>query len=445
MYLGIIVALFIGVFVSEYFFNKKNYEESLLEDSYYSVDNIHSYLIDDVRSEQGKEILDSLEKWEDISGYEISLINTSGLVATVHSVLSRSEKKAKAIAKEIQSLSADDLWVGTDTDFFEDRVLVVSPYPTKGLWLAYSLIELRTSEDNTVFMVNQLSLLLVFSLALIIFLWPIVNTINALNIALTRFKEGKLDISVPVKGPKPLALLNQQFNQMASALKTKIEDQELMANAMSHELKSPITRLRFALDMAIKSDGIEDKNELLSEMDIDLSDLDKLTSELLTLAKVAGSTRDWQYETISYRNLIEQEVAKIYKYQADINIEILGDARGIACAPFMSRVFSNILGNAYKYARLKICVAIKEHNNCCHITIEDDGEGISAQDQEKLFMPFYRASTSRNKQVGGHGMGLAIAWNIIKHHQGEVLVGKSTLGGLRVRISLPADALSFCC
>jgi signal transduction histidine kinase len=116
--------------------------------------------------------------------------------------------------------------------------------------------------------------------------------------------------------------------------------------------------------------------------------------------------------------------------------------RGIACESFMSRVFSNILGNTYKYAKLKIRVTLKKKNDGCHITIEDDGEGISSQDQEKLFMPVYRASTSQNKQLGGHGMGMAIAWNIVKHHQGEIQVDKSTLGGLRVSIFLRANRLS---
>lgn len=443
MYLGIIFALFLGVFVSEYIFNKANYEESILEENYYFIDDVHGYLLDEIQSEKGKGASSVLEKWEDISGYDIRLIKTSDIVDNVHSVLSKNFKRTNDIELEIKSLSKGELWAGTDADFFEDRILFIAPYPAKNLWLAYSLIEQRTQEENTVFVVDQLSLLLTFSLVLVIFLRPIVNTMNELNIALIKFKEGKLDISVPVKGPKPLALLNLQFNKMASALKAKMEGQELMANAMSHEIKSPITRLRFALDMAIKSDHIDDKNELLAEMDIDLTDLDSLTTELLTLAKVAGSAKDWKYEIVNYKDLIEQEMAKISKYQLGIHFGIFGDASGVACARYISRVFSNILGNAHKYARLKIEVTLKEQDGRCYITIEDDGEGMSEQDQEKLFVPFYRASTSKNKQLGGHGIGLAIAWNIIKHHQGEVQVDRGSLGGLRVRISLPTDPLSI--
>jgi len=327
LYLYIIVALFIGIFFSEYFVNSKNYEEDLLVDHDYAVESIHRHLINELNLASDTDIPGVLDKWEDISGYEIELINSSELVTTIDSILSRTKVKVTSIIEEIQSLPEDDFWVGTDTDFFEDNSLVIARHPTLGRWIAYSEIDARTPKDNEVFIINQLSLLLAFSLALIIFLWPLVNTINALNSALRKFKEGELDITVPVVGPKPLALLNQQFNQMTNELKAKMEEQDLMTSAMSHELKSPITRLRFALDMAIKSDNTEDKNELLSEMDIDLSDLDNLASELLTLAKVASGTKNWQYETINYRALIEQETSRICKYQSAIYIKISGEAK----------------------------------------------------------------------------------------------------------------------
>ncbi|MEH6450497.1 MAG: ATP-binding protein [Oleispira sp.] len=437
LYLYIIVALFFGVFFSEYFVNYTNYQDDLFVENYNSVDRIYLHLNEELIVATAGGVPEVLDKWEDISGYQISVLSTVELGPIIHTVLLRNSVQVQSIITDVELLPADEFWIGSDTDFFEDRVIVIAPLPEKGRWVVYREISSRTPHDNKVFILNQLSLLFAFSLALILFLWPLVKTINGLSQALEKFKQGQLNMTVPVTGPRPLAELNQQFNKMTHELKRRMEEQLLMTSAMSHELKSPITRLRLALDMAIASGHAQDTTELLGEMDLDLSDLDNLTTELLTLAKTAGDSKQWQYEKVDYRVLIEEEASRILKYQKNITLNIFGDASGIASRLYMSRVISNVLGNAFKYARSRISVTLKVEGGYCYIAIEDDGDGIPEQEREKLFMPFYRIDSSRNRKTGGHGIGLAIAWNVISNHKGSIVADRSSLGGLKVLIILP--------
>lgn len=268
---------------------------------------------------------------------------------------------------------------------------------------------------------------------------PLRNLQQAANaVALGNFKVDKL---LETQGTIELRQVGQSFNQMTIALDNLLSNQQTLLSSISHELRSPLTRLQLAL--ALLRRRINTNTEI-SRIEKEAIRLDEMINDLLLLSRhqlnshilreIFPITEIWsdiikdsQFEA-EQRNLsftVKQRIHKPTQYYINGN-------KGLICS-----AIENILRNALKYTQSNIEATISLNENTVIIMIDDNGEGIPSSEYENIFKPFYRIDEARTRETGGTGLGLAIVANVIKEHQGTVWATKSPLGGLRVIVKLP--------
>ena len=232
------------------------------------------------------------------------------------------------------------------------------------------------------------------------------------------------------RGPHELRTAIRAFNLMQERLRRFLEDRTQMLAAISHDLRAPLARLR------LRAELVED-DEQQRKMFGDLNAMNAMIDTTLAFAR-----DDAQQDP---RRLVDLSVlvADVCEDIADIGGKAcyLGP-RGIdvTCRPSaIRRAVTNLVDNAVNHAGSARVQIVREAKRVV-ILIEDDGPGIAAEQQEKVFAPFYRLDPSRNPDNGGVGLGLSVARTIAREHGGDVTLANGDVGGLRVRVELPAQA-----
>lgn len=238
------------------------------------------------------------------------------------------------------------------------------------------------------------------------------------------------EIEVPPleeKGPKEIQLTARAFNRMQYRIHRFIEDRERLFSAISHDLKTPITRLRLRAEM------LEDESDR-SQFCRNLEELDRMVTGALECSR--GVDIHEKVRPIDMMALLQS-------LQDDVELEgktmiINGDTgpaylgRPLA----LKRCLRNLIDNAIFYGR-EATVDVSNNSDQLCITVKDQGPGIPEEAMVQVFEPYYRIEASRNRYTGGTGLGLGIARNIIHAHGGEIELSNSETGGLIVRLSLP--------
>jgi signal transduction histidine kinase len=278
-------------------------------------------------------------------------------------------------------------------------------------------------------------------LAIAVLLWSIPFWRDLLRVKKSAFALGKGDFESRVKLTKGSALfdLGNSFNAMAKQIKQLIDGHKELTNAVSHELKTPVARLRFAHEMLQEQPGKADQKRYLANIDRDLGELESLIDELLTHARYDRADYPIypdNHALKSWLDLLLLEFSDLYpKLSFSLSID-----SGIETAWIdkraMSRAIRNLLSNAARYARSKVQISVTHDLESLDFHVDDDGHGISETDRLKVFEPFVRLDNSRQRKSGGTGLGLAIVKRIVGRHGGSVLCEKSDLGGARFTVSL---------
>jgi len=236
---------------------------------------------------------------------------------------------------------------------------------------------------------------------------------------------------------------------MATRIQALLEGHKDLTNAVSHELKTPLSRLHFALEMQKTSNTEKDRELYTQKIEDNILSLENLVDELLSYTRMQRqksvnikkqSLGDWLGNEINsfreYHPKIDIKTNIIDEKQT--NIDVAFDAH------LLSRALNNLLSNAAHYAASKtpiINVTAKMNLDEVTLTVEDNGDGISPDDCEKIFEPFTRLDKSRQrkneKNLGGYGMGLAIVKSIILQHHGDVNCERSELGGVKITLFWP--------
>lgn len=255
-----------------------------------------------------------------------------------------------------------------------------------------------------------------------------VRSIKRLANTAERFGRG-LDVEkFKPEGSSEVRSASMAFLQMKDRIKRQVTERTRMLAGVSHDLKTPITRMKLQLAMM-------EKDENIIELNKDITDMEKMIEGYLSFARGEG-------KEASIPCNINGELLKIIKkynkqkknidYHKDCKKEIV-DIRPNS----FNRCIDNIISNARRYAT-KIEVDLKITDNRMHIIIDDNGPGIPENKREEVFRPFYRLDESRNPETGGVGLGLSISKDVVHFHGGEIILEDSPIGGLRVNISLPA-------
>lgn len=243
-----------------------------------------------------------------------------------------------------------------------------------------------------------------------------------------------------------IADLAKDFDRMAERIENLVESQKRLLRDISHELRSPLARLTVALELA-KQRSTEAAAANLERIGLETERLNDLIGQLLTLTMLeSGSQR--QAEEMDVSRIIER-IASDARFEAQIrNVEVTTDLPG--ALPFTGhpemvyRAVENVVRNALRYTADGTAVSISARpagveNSWIEICVKDRGPGVPDSELANIFKPFYRIEDSRDRSLGGTGVGLAIAERAVKLHRGSLSVENAETGGLLVHIFLPLD------
>lgn len=266
--------------------------------------------------------------------------------------------------------------------------------------------------------------------------------LQGLEAAATRIAQGHLNVRVAESGHDSVGQLAVRFNEMAIRLKMLINVQGDMVRAVAHELRTPLARLRFGLDMAANAQDAQILSKYVAGMDQDIEDMDALLNEMLTYAGLEAGVPDLALKPVELGALIKQVVAELTPLRSGVAITYSCseyDQYWVDAEPrYLRQALQNLVSNAQRHAQGVVQLSCNVDGEFCSIVVEDDGSGIAEDLREKVLTPFLRLDDSRTRASGGHGLGLAIVKRIMHWHGGRVRIeGSELLGGARFILTWP--------
>lgn len=237
---------------------------------------------------------------------------------------------------------------------------------------------------------------------------------------------------LPERGPTEIVIAAKAFNTMAARVRRFVEDRTFLLTAIGHDLRTPITRLK------LRAEYMED-DEQRTKMLADLDEMEAMVAATLAFSRdVTTTEKVTRLDLASLLRTIlddaadgDPDHATALSYNGPEHLPV--SARPLA----LKRALANLIGNALKYGDAAHVTLHPPAKGSVRIDIEDQGPGIPAEEMERVFEPFRRLETSRNRETGGSGLGLSICRNIIRAHGGDVSLTNLPERGLRVGVTLP--------
>ncbi len=258
-----------------------------------------------------------------------------------------------------------------------------------------------------------------------------VKPLSELSAAVEHLGPSGDDPSISPHGPREIEETIRAFNRMRERLRRFNEDRTRMMAAMSHDLRTPLTRLRIRIEMA---EGLEDQQKMLNELDM----MNGMVESILSFAR--DDAKQEPRSLVDLSALAEGICEDVADAGETVTFSGPRDVT-ISCRPTaVRRAISNLVDNAVKYGGTAAVTLTPEATRVV-ITVEDDGPGIPRSEREKVFEPFYRVGSSRDPKTGGVGLGLCVTRSIVWEHGGDINLANRKGGGLSVRIELPIGAI----
>ncbi|NEU14093.1 HAMP domain-containing histidine kinase [Methylobacterium sp. BTF04] len=255
--------------------------------------------------------------------------------------------------------------------------------------------------------------------------------LRRLTEAVSRFDGRAPEAVVTTHGAPEIRRLSRAVQAMQERIAGLIGERSLLIGAISHDLKTFLTRLR------LRAEGVSEP-ERRGRLIADLDGMTALIETSLSFAR--GTAVEVGRRAVDIADLVAVEVAEHAAQGTPISLsgEDVEDAVVAGDAVALRRVVANLIENAVKFGQSSILVAVRRAGTVCQVVVEDDGPGIPASERSAVFSPYYRIEGSRNRQTGGTGLGLAIARQIAEAHGGSVVAEAASLGGARLVVTLPA-------
>jgi two-component system sensor histidine kinase CpxA len=276
--------------------------------------------------------------------------------------------------------------------------------------------------------------------------------ILAIKRAATDIGNGQLDARIKNadKRKDELGSLATSFNIMADKLSHNLTANQRLLADVSHELRSPMTRLQLAVGLAQQSINTPElQKKHLARCELEVTRLDEMISDVLSLSRLENTFHKVNFQTVCLDALLA-DICQDCQYLADeknilITTSDFFSLNLFADQNLLSSAFSNVIINAIKYTPksseviISMHSLIHNHQDSINIVISDNGTGVPQDTIEKLFQPFYRVDEARDRNSGGTGLGLAIAQQAVLAHNGQIKAKNKENGGLSVTITLPIN------
>lgn len=291
-----------------------------------------------------------------------------------------------------------------------------------------------TRPDSGQFLLYSIIFFLLLGGVIAFWIWPVWRDLSNLEKTVSNVKPdgsieqnniGKRSLIYPIA---------KSLNNMGHQITQLVKNQRELSGAVTHEFRTPLARLKFALAMTPPA-----QSELWLDMQQDVNELEQLVQEMLDYASTDARIPEMNLSEIPIKQLCQQLIDRLKgSHLSHINVRVCGDdAHVLADEHFIERAIENLVLNGQRYASNVLEINILKQKNVIHICVEDDGEGVSHAMRKKIFSPFFRPDESRDRQKGGAGLGLAIVKRIVDWHQGDCYVTDGKLGGAKFIIILP--------
>jgi len=298
----------------------------------------------------------------------------------------------------------DEYWVRVPRERIERQIAL--------RWLGWGTLALALSLLAAYFLVSRLN-----------------RPLKALASAADAIGKGKIPEPIPEKGPEEIRTLSHAFNQMSKDLARLDSDRALILAGVSHDLRTPLSRLRLGLEMSGADAQIKDG------MTADIEEMDRIIDQFLDFARTDGA------EAMQYADIVSI-AAEIAEHFRRHNKAVATDFSSVPELPLqamaMRRVMLNLIDNALRYGENKVSVSVRAEHGVVVIDVSDRGPGIPASEVERLKQPFTRNEVARSDK-GGAGLGLAIVERVVRAHRGSFELLAREGGGLIARVRIPFE------
>ncbi|NCP63743.1 MAG: HAMP domain-containing histidine kinase [Paraglaciecola sp.] len=286
----------------------------------------------------------------------------------------------------------------------------------------------------------KLWLTLGFYAALVLFIWlwtyPLVSRLLKLRNAAQLFGKGQLHQRIAVGRVSYVKDLEHEFNVMAQRIENLVSDVRLISSAVSHDLRTPLARMRFGIDTLTEEDDPKLQAHYVNRLSQDVEDMTNLVEILLDYARLDQAMFKLDKQPVDLVALLTDCIRSLQDAGQNVSFEppntptwVLGDAK------YLRILINNLLQNALQYGRSQVAVSLSQTGEYWRCSIADDGQGFSNK-FEDMVKPFVRGHDTKT-QTKGYGMGLAIVKRIVEWHQAELQLGRSQqLGGAQITVIL---------
>ncbi len=316
----------------------------------------------------------------------------------------------------------------------EDPNLIVVRVQSQNGIISFDVpVKKITSSSAYVFTFWMILTVFVTSWISILFFRNQIRSLKVLNEAAEKFGRGQDVPELKLSGSEEVRSLTISFIKMQERVMRQIAQRTEMLSPVSHDLRTPLTRMKLQLELMKQNDEVQDLKQ-------DIGDMERLVDEYLEF--VRGDDRE-KMNPVRIKKFLEEELVKSYaKVKRKVGAKILlKNDLEIPLKKFaLKRALTNLVDNAFNHGKVVELGARVSRNNLI-LTIDDNGPGIPKTERSNVFKPFYRLDNSRNldqkADSGGSGLGMAIAMDAITSQGGRIRLSDSHLGGLRVMIFIP--------
>lgn len=295
-------------------------------------------------------------------------------------------------------------------------------------------------EPDDSLLLDLLPPLFYLSIFVVVALWvrPILRDINVISGGAQRFAADYREPPSTAAQTTELTALAKNLDGMAARLSGVLRSQKELIAALSHEMRTPLARIRFAL--AVLGDKADDTlKEKLAAMNDDVQEIDDLVASMLNYARLDHPDNQMHWQNVPIAAWLEKIVEKAPAEAKQIELRIHDAPDTVRMDPrLMELALSNLLVNAAKYAEQRVRCTLAQDGAEYALTVEDDGRGIPEDARESVFKAFTRIDDSRNRETGGYGLGLAVVARVAELHGGQASVEASPdFGGAYFSIRWP--------
>ncbi|MBY0407591.1 MAG: HAMP domain-containing protein, partial [Rickettsiales bacterium] len=294
----------------------------------------------------------------------------------------------------------------------------------------YTSVKRLDRRTTVLFVLWMFGVSVLFLLIAVLFLRNQIRPIRRLAEAADNFGRGVDMPDFRPHGASEVKKAARAFLVMRERIRRQLRTRTEMLAGISHDLRTPLTRMKLELAMLPESEATR---ESIRELGDDVLQMERMIEEYLNFAR--GDGRE-EAVPVSLRGLLEDVVSDYQRQHSKLQLLPSGDAVVGIRVSAMRRVLHNVIDNALRYGT-QCRVSLHFREKTADIVVDDNGPGIPADKYEEVFKPFSRLELSRNIKTGGVGLGLSIARDSVLAHGGRIGLDRSELGGLRVVISLP--------